>query len=125
MVSRFMAMGAPIMKLKMGGSGVQALSSCRPFLTQYMCWPPFIDTLLPVMNPASLAMNAPVRRFPQAVPDGPREYRQSIAATSRHARHHLRIQIPRRDGVDRSTPLRATSCARALVKPCMPAFAAE
>ena len=88
---------------------------------------PFIDTLLPVMNPAdSLTMNATSAAISSGRPRRPTGI-PAVTCLTTSSDMLVTIFVSRYPGetVLTVTPLRATSCARALVKPCMPAFAAE
>jgi hypothetical protein len=92
-----------------------------------MCWPPFIATLLPVMNAAdSLQINATSAAISEGRPRRPTGMRGMICDSSTSLGTDITIFVSRYPGdtVFTVTPLFATSSASDIVRPCMPAFAA-
>jgi len=97
-----------------------------PLSTQYMCWPPLIDRVEPVMKPASSAIrNITPRAISSALPSRPTGILATIFSSTfgRHGRDHVGLGVTRRDGVD-GDPLRCAFLGQRLVKPWMPDLAA-
>ena len=93
---------------------------------QYICWPPLIDMVEPVMNPRIVGhqeQHAARDLLGLAQPPDRNAGDDLLQHVGRHRRHHVGVDIAGRDGVD-GDALGGAFLASALVKPWMPDLAA-